>query len=162
MPETRYLFPGWRVYWAAEDYKTRKGSLAKKLAFLQTFTKAMADADVPLVAGTDAPTIPGIVPGFSLHWDLEALEKAGLTRYQVLSTATRIPGEFVHRAIPYADSFGTISPGNRADVILTSRNPLEELSTLQKPLGVMAQGHWYPASNLQSLLDGVASKYGTH
>lgn len=161
MPETRYLSPSWRVSWQDEDYRTRKGSLAARLAFLETFTKAMADADVPLVTGTDAPTIPGLVPGFSLYGDLRALERAGLTRYQALSAATRVPGEFIRMTLPSADSFGTVSPGNRADLILTGRNPLEDLSTLQKPLGVMARGHWYSASDLKSLLDGVAKKYAT-
>lgn len=50
---------------------------------------AMADAGVPLVAGTDAPTIPGLVPGFSLLEDIQVLIEAGLTPYQALSTATR-------------------------------------------------------------------------
>ena len=49
----------------------------------------MSDAGVPLITGTDAPTIPGLVPGFSLHEDLDALEQAGLSRYQVLAAATR-------------------------------------------------------------------------
>jgi len=162
MPELIYLSPNWRVVWPAEDYTKRKGGLAQKLAFLGTFTKAMADADVPLVVGTNAPTIPGLVPGFSLHRDLQALEQVGLTRYQVLSAATREPGEFIHKAFPDADRFGTIALRNRADLILTSGNPLDDLSTLQKPLGVMAQGHWYAAPELQSLLAGVASKYKTH
>ena len=111
----------------------------------------MAGADVHLVARTDAPTIPGLVPGFSLQQDLHALERAGLFRYQVLVTATRAETE----------PFGTIAPGNRADLILSGGNPLEDLSTLEKPIGVMARGHWYSASELRSLLEEVAKNYET-
>ena len=100
--------------------------------------------------GTDAPTIPGLVPGFSLHDDLHALEQAGLTRYQVLCAATRTPGEFIRRSLPDADAFGTVVPGNRADLVLSATNPLDDLSTLRKPLGVMANGNWYAKSDLQA------------
>jgi hypothetical protein len=104
-PKVRYVAPSWRVVWPQEDYKRRKGSLNARLEFLGRFTKAMAHAGVPLVTGTDAPAIAGIVPGYSLYADLHALEQAGLTRYQILSAATRVPGEFIHKVIPDADSW---------------------------------------------------------
>ena len=63
------------------------------------------------------------------------------------------------RAQPTAQHFGTVTAGYRADVILTSDNPLENLATLEKPLGVMVQGHWRDAPELQGLLDSVAAKY---
>jgi hypothetical protein len=158
-PEIAYLSPQWRIDWRGEDYASRKGSLSAKLAFLARFTKAMSDAGVPLITGTDAPTIPGLVPGYSLHDDLRALEQAGLTRFQALSAATRTPAELIQRSVPHADAFGTIAPGRRADLILSANNPLDDLSTLRKPLGVMANGNWYADSELQALLDGVASTY---
>ncbi len=37
--------------------------------------------------------------------------------------------------------------------------PLDDLSTLRMPLGVMRDGRWYDASALQALLDGVAKEY---
>ena len=68
---------------AATSNKTAK--LEAKLAFLRQLVKAMADAGVELVAGTDAPAVPGLLPGFSLHDDLDELEASGLTRFQALS-----------------------------------------------------------------------------
>lgn len=159
MPEARYLRPEDRLLWVREDYKTRKGSLGAKLEFLKRFTKAMSDAGVPLIAGTDAPSIPGLVAGFSLHDDLSALTDAGLSQYQALSTATRTPGEFIRRALPKADSFGTVVVGNRADLVLTRENPLMNLATLRKPLGVMARGHWYSATDLRGLMESVTAEY---
>jgi hypothetical protein len=162
VPEIRYLSPRFRIAWRQEDYEQRKGSMDTHLAFLKAFTRDMAIADVPLVTGTDAPAIPGLVPGFSLHQDLRALEQAGLTRYQVLSAATRIPGEFIHKAKPDDEPFGTVTVGNRADLILSAKNPLDGLTTLQKPVGVMANGVWYDAGDLQSLLDKVEKTYEMH
>ena len=159
LPEVRYLDLEDRVRWLASDYAKRPGDIQERLAFLRIFTKAMADAGIPLVTGTDAPAIPGLVPGFSLHQDLLVLEQAGLTRYQVLSAATRTPGELMARAQPGTQHFGTVTAGNRADLILSASNPLENLATLGKPLGVMVQGHWRDATELQGLLDSVAEKY---
>jgi len=160
-PEVRYLAPAQRIEWRRADYGARKGTLTARLEFLRRFVKAMADAGVPLVAGTDAPTIAGLVPGFSLHDDLAELERAGLSRYQALGTATRTPGELIHRAHPDAESFGTIAPGYRADLVLSERNPLDDLATLRHPLGVMAGGRWYDKDALRALLDDVAREYAS-
>lgn len=159
LPEVRYLDLEDRVRWLDSGYAQRSGDIQERLAFLKVFTKAMAEAGIPLVTGTDAPGIPGLVPGFSLHQDLQALERAGLTRYQVLSAATRTPGELIARAKPTAQLFGTVTAGYRADLILTASNPLENLTALGKPQGVMVQGHWRDAKELQGLLDSVAQKY---
>lgn len=159
LPEIRYVSPDDRMAWHGEGYTARKGELTAKLDFLGRFVKAMSEAGVPLIIGTDAPGIPGLAPGYSLHDDLRALENTGLTRYQVLSAATRTAGELIRRSVPGAEAFGTITPGSRADLILSAKNPLEDLSTLRKPLGVMANGHWYADSELQTLLDEVAGKY---
>lgn len=159
MPEIRWLAPAWRLEWRKSDYASRRGSLDARLAFLARFTKAMSDAGVHLVAGTDAPTIPGLVPGVSLHDDLRELERAGLDRYRVLATATREPGELIRRSVPGAEPFGTVTPGSRADLLLTAGNPLDDLSTLRAPLGVMANGKWYTAADLRALLDQVARDY---
>ena len=160
-PKFRYLSPQRRLSWRHSDYVHRHGSdkIDVNLAFLIGFTKAMADAGVPLLAGTDAPAIPGLVPGYSLHDDLDALESAGLTRYQVLSAATRIPGEFIQRYVTGAEPFGTVVVGDRADLILSAANPLDGLTTLREPLGVMTQGNWYSHADLKALLDNVAAEY---
>ena len=159
-PDVRYLGPSDRILWAREDYKKRRGSLDARAAFLQRFTKAMSDAGVPLIAGTDAPSIPGLVAGFSLHDDLKALTEAGLTPYQALATATRTPGEFIRQSLGEQVPFGTVTVGARADLVLSQENPLANLATLRRPIGVMAAGRWYSAKELSGLLQSVATEYG--
>ena len=158
-PELRYLSPTQRISWSKSDYAKHTGNVDANLAFLKRFTKVMADAGVLLITGTDTPGIPGLVPGYSLHDDLDALEAAGLSRYQVLAAATRTPGEFVRRSLPGSEPFGTVAIGNRADLVLSATDPLDDLSTLRKPLGVMAKGKWYSQEDLQALLDQVAKEY---
>jgi hypothetical protein len=158
-PEVRYLDPYYRLVWQAAEYAGREGDIDGRVAFLKVFTKSLSDAGVPLITGTDTPTIAGLVPGFSLHQDLHALEAAGLSRYQVLAATTRTPGEFITKTKPGGAPFGTVTVGSRADLLLLAANPLDDLSTLEKPLGVMGQGRWYPAEGLKALLEGVADQY---
>jgi len=157
-PESAYLSPNDRLAWQASSYVSKTAKLEAKLAFLRLLVKAMADSGVELVTGTDAPAVPGMLPGFSLHDDLDELEASGLTRYQVLSAATRAPGAFIART-KGGDPFGVVAPGNRADLILTAANPLDTLSTLRTPLGVMAHGQWRDAAALNALADQVRESY---
>ncbi|WP_343521335.1 amidohydrolase [Sphingomonas sp.] len=106
-PEIRLLSPRYRLEWPLAGYDTRQGDLMPRAAFLGRLVKAFADAGIPLVAGSDAPTIPGVFVGSSLHDNLALLEAAGLTRYQALATATRNAGAFLVRA-------RTRSPGSCA------------------------------------------------
>jgi imidazolonepropionase-like amidohydrolase len=157
-PEAALLSPNERMAWQASGYFAKTAKLEAKLAFLQKLIKAMANGGVELVAGTDAPAVPGMLPGFSLHDDLDALESAGLTRFQALTSATRAPGAFIART-KGGDPFGIVAPGYRADLVLSSGNPLDSLATLRAPLGVMAHGRWRDAAALKALTDGVRETY---
>ena len=157
--DAKYVPFNWRLDWRREDYGKRSGSLAPRRQFVADLAKAIEDSGVPMVSGTDAPTIPGIVPGFSLHDNLDRLVAAGLTRFEALSTATRTAGNVINQSIHNAPSFGKVQRGYRADLILSDANPLDDLETLRKPAGVMSHGHWYDRADLQGLLDSVASDY---
>ena len=159
MPEVKYLDPYDRIGWRHEGYVKKTGSLDDRVKFLKVFIKDMSDAGIPLILGTDAPPIPGLIPGFSLHSDMELLQSTGMTRYQILAAATRTAGQFIVHKVEGAQPFGTVTPGMRADLILSAKNPLDDLTTLRKPLGVMVGGAWYTQSDLQALLDSVAKEY---
>jgi len=157
-PESAYLSPNDRLAWQTSGYLEKTAKLEPKLAFLKLLVKAMADAGVELVAGTDTPAVPGMLPGFSLHDDFNELEAAGLSRFQVLSTATRAPGAFIQRT-KGGDSFGIVAPQYRADLILSDENPLTTLATLRTPIGVMVGGQWRDAAALNALTDKVRESY---
>ncbi|MBO9694620.1 MAG: amidohydrolase family protein [Sphingopyxis sp.] len=157
-PEARYLSPGDRIDWARSGYQKKAVDLSRRVAFEARFVKAMADAGVPLIAGGDAPTIPGQVPGFALHGEIDAMLSAGLTPWQALSAATRTPGEFIAKTVPGAEKFGVVAPGYRADLLLVADNPLERPAALRSPMGVMVAGRWHDAAALTAMLDGVVER----
>jgi imidazolonepropionase-like amidohydrolase len=158
-PEARYLPPAYRVSWPAQGYARREGSLDRRVEFLSRFVRAMNDAGVPLLSGTDAQDIPGLVAGFALHRNLDALTSVGLSRYDALATATRVPGEFIRRHRPDLPPFGIVAEGARADLLLVAANPLEDLATLSRPIGVMADGRWYPADDLAGRMERIRQSY---
>ncbi|MHC4046105.1 amidohydrolase family protein [Bradyrhizobium xenonodulans] len=68
-----------------------------------------------IITGTDAPID---FPAISLHLNLRAMVRYGVTPYEALLTATRYPGEFLGAPL------GTITEGALADVVLVEGNPL--------------------------------------
>lgn len=111
---------------------------------------AFADEGVPIVAGTDA-LVPGIVPGFSLHDELEALAKAGLSNRQVLDSATRLPAEW----LGMIDDRGVVAEGKRADLLLLEGNPLEDIKNTRRIAGVIVAGKLYSRNELNARLDAL-------
>lgn len=157
-PEARYLSPADRIGWQQSGYQKKAVDLSRRVAFEARFVKAMADRGVSLITGGDAPSIPGLVPGFALHGEIDTMREAGLTSFQALSAATRTPGEFIAKTVPGAAKSGVIAPGYRADLLLVEENPLAKIATLRAPLGVMAGGRWYDAIALKAMLADVAAK----
>ena len=158
-PRVRFLSPDERMDWSDSHYVHNDGDISQILRFLESFTKALAERGVPLLTGTDSPVIPGMLPGYSIHEDLQSLLAAGLTPFQALAAATRVPGEFIGRYVPGAAAFGQIKPGERADLLLVSDNPLQSLETLQRPIGVMSGGRWRTRAQLEALLAEQKSRY---
>ncbi len=158
-PDYACLDPAARLAWRRSGYETRAGSLDERLRFLGRFARALQDAGVPLIAGTDTPTIPGLYPGASLRRDLQALREAGFTPFEALATATRNAGAFIARARPEATCFGVVAVGCRADLLLLAGNPLDDLRALESREGVMVGGDWRDAAGLAALLDEVAGTY---
>jgi imidazolonepropionase-like amidohydrolase len=115
---------------------------------------AMNDGGVRILMGTDAPQ-QFSVPGFSLHRELERMAVAGMTPYEILRSGTVNVGEYFSEQ----DAFGTVSPGQRADLILVTGNPLEDVDVVASPAGVMVRGRWLPRDEIDRRLDEIAAGY---
>ena len=160
-PEVRYLPPVDLIIWSflINSYQgfsvEQRASMRQDFElFQQPFTKALQDAGVKLMSGTDA-LIPGLVPGFALHRELEELVRVGLTPYEALRTSTTHPMEFLGEI----DEAGTVEVGKRANLVLLQANPLKDISNIRSIAGVMIQGRWYPRSYLDEGLEEIARGY---
>ncbi|HEX7886165.1 MAG TPA: amidohydrolase family protein, partial [Phenylobacterium sp.] len=99
---------------AAGDNSILLTNLANNIAHL----KAILDGGGRVVTGTDSPID---FNGVSLHMNLRAMVKFGMTPFEALTTATRYAGEFLDQPL------GTIAPGMLADLVVTAGNPLERI-----------------------------------
>ena len=107
----------------------------------------LQSAGVPFLAGTDTPAGVDVIPGISLHRELERFVAAGFTPLQALQTATLNPAIFLHRS---AD-LGTVEPHKLADLVLLDRNPLEDIRNTRTISAVILDGRYLSKEELERL-----------
>jgi imidazolonepropionase-like amidohydrolase len=98
-------------------------------------TKMLYDNGVPILSGTDIPNFD-LVPGASLHHELELLVEAGISPLEVIKIATSNGA----KALDIEEDTGTIEPGKQADMIVLSENPLDDISNTKKIEAVINNG----------------------
>ncbi|MFN7979231.1 MAG: amidohydrolase family protein [Vicinamibacterales bacterium] len=101
--------------------------------------KALHDAGVPVVAGTDEG-----VPGHSVHREIELYTEAGLTPLQALQSATIVPA----RVMKLDRELGTIEAGKRADLAILEGNPLDDIHNVRRVRWTVANGRLYESAAL--------------
>ena len=109
-------------------------------------------AGVTILMGTDAPQLYS-VPGLSLRRELPQMAAAGMSNYDILRSGTALVGEY----FADKDRFGQVKAGQRADLLLVEGNPLDDLSVLYQPAGVMVRGQWLSRAALDSKLADIAA-----
>jgi imidazolonepropionase-like amidohydrolase len=122
---------GRRTHWTADDFETSHQAFATMRAFTTTAHRAGAR----LLVGSDAPN-PFVVPGVSLHRELELLVEAGLSSLEALRLATQGNAN----ALGANDDLGTLTPGKRADLVLLEGDPLEDIRNTRRIRLVIQNG----------------------
>lgn len=148
-PDMEFLPPDIRWNWLASRPAKPSDRFVPELATLRKLTLALSQGGVPLLAGTDSPA--DLIPGTSMDDELDQLVAAGLTPFQALSAATSTPGKFMRQFVPESEEFGTIIPGQSADLILLGANPLVDVQNMRQPFGVMVRGRWFESHELVAL-----------
>ena len=100
---------------------------------------AAHEAGIPIVAGSDM-----LVPGHSLHRELELYVQAGLTPMDAIQAATITPATVMN----IADRSGSIEVGKQADFVILDANPLDDISNIRRIDRVVSRGRFYFADDL--------------
>jgi len=131
------------------DPRTRGGLAATREVRL-ALTKALSDAGVPLLTGTDT-----MASGYNVHQEMALFVEAGLTPYQALEASTAEPARYFDRA----GEFGTIVEGANADLVLLAANPLEDIANARRIEGVMLRGDWLSPARLEREHAALQAEY---
>ena len=100
-------------------------------------TKIMHDKGVQILSGSDIPNF-GLIPGASLHNELELLTEAGIKPLEVIAIATNNGAE----ALGIDNRVGTIESGKEADVIILTSNPIENINNTKGIEAVIVDGRF--------------------
>jgi imidazolonepropionase-like amidohydrolase len=130
---TRYLDKG-SIAQLKHGFPRRKEQPAVTYAAAEKSVRQLLDANVPILAGSDAPN-PGTTHGAALHRELELLVQAGLTPIQALAAATSAPAKAFG-----LDDRGRIAKGLRADLVLVDGDPTRDIAATRRIAGVWKGG----------------------
>jgi imidazolonepropionase-like amidohydrolase len=87
---------------------------------LQEFLAKLVKAGGNIVTGTDAAAV---MPGISLHREMEFLVDAGLRPMQAIQAATKVGAAYLGKE----KELGTIEEGKLADLVIVRGDPLKEI-----------------------------------
>ena len=117
----------WRIERAAKANAEEVAARHAHSDAVATILPMLAEAGVPIIAGTDAGFLNSFnYPGFGLHDEIALFVEKGLTPAQALASATRAgPAWF-----GWLDRYGAIKPGMAADLVLLTKNPLDDIAAV--------------------------------
>ncbi len=158
--DLRYIDPSTRAFWTkVSEMYTKKVSAAGRetlkrmddleIKLMQAFDKA----GVPMMAGSDYGG-GWVIPGVSLHQEFDLLEKAGLSPLKILQMTTLLGAQFLNRE---AD-MGTVEEGKAANLVVLDGNPVQTAQNLHKIAGVVRNGTYYTAQDLNEMKERVAGR----
>lgn len=132
--------------WTPIDFEQAKQEYRMKMKIV----KMVYDAGIPLLAGTDYPN-PNSYIGFGLHDEMELMVQAGLSPAAALQTATINAAKY----FGIAATDGSVVINKNADLVLLSKNPLENIRNTKTIEMVFVKGKAFNAAQLQDMLDVV-------
>ena len=155
-PQLRHAPEALRSWWAA-TYPTAMADdvrleWVRALAGMQVFTAYLIERGARIIAGTDTPFV-NLVPGFSLHDELQYLVDCGMRPAQTLDAATRSAAA----ALGLSSVAGTIEQGKNADLLLISGDPGQDIRLLSRIEHVILGGRWFSPAHLFAMAATVAA-----
>jgi hypothetical protein len=120
----------------------QKAAYAEALPSMLKLLKALHDAGVTIIPGTDG------LPGYMLHHELELYVRAGIAPAEVLRMATLTSAQ----VIGVDGNRGVIAPGKLADMALVDGDPTKDITDIEKVDTTIKGGKVYDSAKLEQAL----------
>jgi imidazolonepropionase-like amidohydrolase len=130
--QERWDVPGMieRAGWSATDFAAFRQARPYQDRFIRAFRRAGG----VIAAGTDASN-QLLIPGASLHREMELLVAAGMTPADALASATHAGATLLG-----LDSLAVVAPGKAADLVVLGADPLADIRNTRTVERVMVRG----------------------
>ena len=132
----------------AERLKKSKTYNDAYVKAIQIMSSALARNNVTVLVGTDT-NVAGVVPGFSFHDEMKSLSNVGFTNRQILDASTIVPGQFIKMKT------GRIEVGYESDLVLLSKNPLEDIANSKSIEMVFFDKYRIDENGIKKLLNKI-------
>ena len=143
------LVARWRAMTSSRLWSVVQSEVAPIPDLQLANVRLLHEVGVVILAGTDVggggPEM--LIPGLSLHEELELLIDAGLSPIEALRAATIDPA----RVFGLDGELGRIAEGTYADLVLLDANPLEDITNTRRIEAVVVNGRYLDRSALVSL-----------
>jgi hypothetical protein len=111
-------------------------------------TKALIANNAILLTGTDT-NVPGIVPGFSIHDEMNSLSNLGMSNAQILHASTQAPADFMKT------NTGKIAIGYASNLVLLNKNPLDDIKNTKSIASVFFHNYKINKKQIRQILEAV-------
>lgn len=120
--DPRYLARSEDIIGSWRNFLNRKEIGLKDIMDVQVGDiKLLSENGIAFALGTD--TGPFVLPGYSLHEEMQLLEMGGMEPLDIIKMATLNAAEMMHAQ----DSLGSIENGKLANMVLLDENPLNDI-----------------------------------
>ena len=147
-PRLKHVAPALKQFWDAQvrGFSSNVSVNAKIFEWRAADVKALYDANVPLLAGTDLG-FAYVYPG-DVGQELELLVRVGLPALDALRTATINPARYLNKE----KDLGSVEIGKIADLVLLDGNPLSDIHNVKLVRAVVLNGRFLDHTQLEAML----------
>jgi imidazolonepropionase-like amidohydrolase len=121
------------------------------------FLKKYSDAGGKVLAATDTGCCDQIVPGLSLHYEMQMLTDLGIPPMKAIQGATLWAAEVIGRE----KDLGSIEPGKLADFTIVEGNPLTDIGATKNVRTVIKDGQVVDTSYDPAWRNPIPRRVGT-
>jgi len=120
---------------------------------LGEFLSQLVKAGGNVVTGTDATAV---MPGISLHREMETLVTLGLSPMQAIMAATKVGADYLGKG----SDLGTVEEGKLADLIVVNGDPLKDITQTRRVDTVIKDGAIMDISYLAGFFNPIPRPHG--